>query len=277
MTPHSIKHSVPFGFVLLVLSGTPSTGQYQPPNDGLNRQPSERIAQARRREANEVERRDMHVERQYENSEIKTADLDAATPEDPGAGWEPWWLDLRRVFNEVGLIEERLWRSGGRTLERSAEFDLKEYEWHAYAERYGEDGDDFINVYVWTAVCYSSKFEDIDRVYYVIRRLLPRAARSRLGPFEEVKEFVGDSCHHLSGAAFGFCRGNVIVEIHPWRYTRENGRLQGLGVDADLRKKVMQAARRIDQLLLEKMFDEETRAKIMVAEKTRAAKETEEQ
>ena len=274
MTPNLMKHLVIFSSVLLVVSGNPSAGQDSPPTDGLDRQASERFAHAKRREAYEVERRDMHVERHYAASELTPAHLEEPIPDFIGTAWEIWSLEVRKVLREVGLIEHRLWRSGGRTLERSAEFDLVEHEWHAYAERYGEDGDDFINVAVWTAVCYSSSFEDIDRVYYVIRRLLERPAMSKLGPFEDVNESVGDACHHFGKDSFGFCRGNVIVEIHARRYTRQNGRIQPLGVDADLRKKVMQAARRIDQLLLEKMFDEETRAKIMTAEKTRRAQET---
>lgn len=169
------------------------------------------------------------------------------------------------------LRDEPLGRSGSGPKDVTKEYTLMEFEFHERAEQKGKDGDKFAIARILVGTCNSMAAEDIDLMYYVFRNLLQfRALRASKGTFDDPGEVIGDACYRLSHDAIGFLRGNVVVEVHASAYEWRAGRIKPLGKPAPLLAKTVEAARRIDALLLEKMFTEETRTTIRAAERQRA-------
>ena len=171
-----------------------------------------------------------------------------------------------QIFRDLGIFAERPPRLGSNGKDSTTEYRLREFEFHEKAEGEGKDGDKFVIARVLVGTCNSMAAEDIDLMYYVFRNLLQfRPIMGSKGTFDDPEEVIGDGCYHLSHDAIGFLRGNVVVEIHASAYEWRDGRIMPLGKPEPLRAKMVEAARRIDALLMEKMFTEDMRTRIRAA------------
>jgi len=201
--------------------------------------------------------------------------------------WSKWWVEIGSVLRDVGILGSDASTNAGASYEYSAEWS---FVYQQYADRLGVnkavDGTPYTTVIVFFGVCRSGTREDIDDVYYLARHFPLIAARPTKGISEDPDEVVvGDACYRYGHgdnqtngrSPIGFLRGNVVVEIHATSHVWRTRNVPAGGVieavlDPSLPDKVIEAARRIDQLLMKKMFDEPTRAKIVAAERARANK-----
>jgi len=210
------------------------------------------------------------------------------TPKVPiNQDWGEWLQEVQRILQDVGILSSKVKSASSSTNEYSAEW-IFCYNQLADSVNFQEalDGTPHNTAMVVFGISRSGRREDVDNVYYLARHFPRIAARPKQGISDDPDEVVvGDACYRYGHgdnqtngrSPIGFLRGNVVVEIHTSSHVWRTRDVPAGGViepasDPSLPDKVMQAAQRIDELLMEKMFDEPTRIKIKTAERARANK-----
>lgn len=211
----------------------------------------------------------LQIDRMYAQSQFDSVMLKDRGNDSTGGEWLSWFIDIERVLYDVGVIRGSVKLRRIFAIERSREFDLIEYQNReaSGSSSTAMDDEDGSLVFVRMAVSHSREFEAIDLVYHVMYRILYRVNLGEKGPFADVPVAVGDACYHASENTLGFVRGNMVVEISVTPGHWRDGRIAWTNPDKALREKIVEAAKRIDQLLQGKMFSAETRAKIAAAER----------
>lgn len=209
---------------------------------------------------------DMLIERKYDFGEcdpIRPSSWDyghAVTISNQWAG------PIQKVLLEEELLAYPPWRSSGRALDLSREVFLHVFEYREQAERRRIDGEQFAIIRVMFGVVNTEDAKEMDRAFYMVRRMLPRQLMSEKGLFDNRLEVLGDAQYNMGRKVVGFCRGNIIVEIDVTRMVRRDKVLITIEPDRALQDKIIAAGQAIDELLMEKMFTEEVQHRILGAQ-----------
>jgi hypothetical protein len=152
----------------------------------------------------------------------------------------------------------------------SREVVLHVFEYREQAERKRNEGEAFSIISVMFGVVNTADAKEMDRGFYMVRRMLPRQLMSEKGLFDNRREVLGDAQYNLGRKAVGFCRGNIIVEINVSRMVWRDNVLLTIEPDQALQDKIIAAGQAIDDLLMQKMFTEEVKHRIIGAQENAA-------